>query len=151
MGARELLGLLAFVAVLAVASSDVLADEPGEITIHTASVHVPVPGGANDLGELNPWNFGAGYNLTSWARVGAFYNSYRKPSTYAAAFYDVAPWFRVGAGVITGYKLNRDERGNWKAYGHPAGILPLFAAEIDVTRHLSVAWFGQAFNLELKW
>lgn len=110
----------------------------GGWTVHTVSVHV----GASGLNNFNP---GVGYALTDNFRVGALYNSYKVPSAYALGIYNVNSRFRVGAGVISGYTYN-----NGAVSGKASGVLPAVAAELDITKRLSVVWFGQAFNLEFK-
>jgi hypothetical protein len=131
--------LTAIAAALALSAS-VQADQAGEWTVHTVSAHVGVSG----LNNINP---GIGYNVSEYIRLGALYNSYKKPSAYAVGFYDLHPRFRVGAGLISGYTF---EPGTFQVTGKTAGIVPLIAAEVDITKHVSVVWFGQAFNLEVK-
>lgn len=114
--------------------------EQGDWTIHTVSAHVGVSG----LNNVNP---GVGYDVTDNLRIGGFYNSYRKPSAYALGFFEVHPRFRVGAGVISGYTFTP---GTWEVEGKTAGLIPAVAAELDITNNVSVVWFGQAFNLEVK-
>jgi len=116
-------------------------------TLHTVSYHVQLPGG-RDVDDLNNFNPGLGYDVTEHARIGALYNSYKKPSVYGALFLPLGERFRIGAGIISGYTFDSDTR---RVKGKAAGIVPLVAAELDLTKHVSVAWFGQAFNLELKW
>jgi hypothetical protein len=132
--------------------------EQGDITLHTVSAHVGVSG----LNNINP---GVGYDLTDNVRVGGFYNSYRKPSAYVAAFLNIHPRFRVGAGVISGYSFQSEDDETLKSAdkpecsglcGNASGVLPLVAAEFDIVPQkgsrpgVSVVWFGQALNLEVK-
>ncbi len=112
--------------------------EQGDITLHTVSVHVGAPG----LNNINP---GVAYDVTDNVRVGGLYNSYKKPSVYAAYLYPLSSRFRIGAGIVTGYAI--DGR---RIKGKTVSAIPLLAAEFDVTKRLSVIWFGQAFNLEVK-
>lgn len=109
-------------------------------TIHTVSAHVGVKG-------LNPYNPGIGYDVTDKVRVGALYNSYKKPSGYALYIVPLHPRFRFGAGLISGYKLNTN---TWEVSGKTGSIIPAVALEADITRNVSAVWFGQAINLELK-
>lgn len=120
--------------------TDSAADQAGDWTIHTVSVHVGVSG----LNNVNP---GVGYNVTDHLRVGAFWNSYNKPSAYATGWFDLHPRVRVGAGLASGYTF---VPGTWQVEGKTTGLVPVLAAEVDITDHVSVGWFGQALNLELK-
>lgn len=110
-------------------------------TIHTVSVHV----GVEDLNNLNP---GIGYNVTDDIRVGAFYNSYKLPSVYAAKLIPLHPRVRLGLGAITGYKLVSPDEG--LIVGKATGVVPLLAIEADITDNVSVIWFGRALNLEVR-
>ena len=132
----EFLLFLAYAAVLIFSSSDAFAEG---FTVHTVSYHV----GADDLNNVN---VGLGYDIAENVRIGALYNSYSKPSAYAAAFVSLNKRVRIGAGVITGYAIGED----WRLEGKTTSILPLAAAEVDLTEHVSVIWFGQALNLALK-
>jgi hypothetical protein len=137
-----------FLAVLVVILIAAYMDDArADWTLHTVSYHVQFPG-ARDTDRLNNFNPGLAYDVTDIFRVGAFYNSYKKPSVYGAFFLPLGDRFRVGAGLVSGYAF---EQGSFRVEGHTAGVIPLIAAEFDVTKHVSVAWFGQAFNLELKW
>ena len=113
------------------------ADE-GDITVHTASVHV----GASGLNNINP---GIAYDLKDRLRLGALLNSFKKPSVYAAYLIPLGTKVRVGVGVITGYEYK-----DGRVLGKTASAIPMLAVEVDITDHVSVLWFGQALNLELK-
>jgi hypothetical protein len=113
--------------------------EQGDWTAHTVSVHVGVTG-------LNNFNPGLAYDVRDDLRVGALYNSYKKPSLYVAKLFNVGNRFRAGVGVVSGYKWESGEGVS----GKTSGILPLVAAELDITNNVSIIWFGQAFNLEVK-
>ena len=127
---------------IALAASQAVAEDAGTWTIHTVSAHIGVSG----LNNVNP---GAGYNLTRHIRVGGFYNSYEKPSLYAAAFGDINSRVRIGAGLVSGYTFDTDSDEGFLS-GKTSGVVPLLALEVDITRNLSLAWFGQAINLEVK-
>jgi len=116
--------------------------EQGDITLHTVSAHVGISG----LNNINP---GIGYDLSDTVRVGAFYNSYRKPAVYALRIFPVTSRLRVGLGVVTGYRL-REEHGDLVTSGKATSVLPALAVEFDITRRLSLAVLGQAINLEVK-
>jgi hypothetical protein len=114
--------------------------EQGDWTIHTVSVHAGVTG-------LNNFNPGLAYDVRDDLRVGALYNSYEKPSLYVAKLFNIKKRFRAGVGVISGYKWDSDQND---VTGKTTGILPLVAAEFDIAPNISILWFGQAFNLEVK-
>lgn len=127
-------------------AADSHADKAGDWTIHTVSAHVGVSG----LNNVNP---GVGYNVTDGLRVGALYNSYKKPSAYVAGFIDFPPGqnrVRVGGGLISGYTFDTSDTADSLITGKTTGIVPLVAVEVDITKNVSVVWFGQAFNLEVK-
>lgn len=109
-------------------------------TVHTVSVHAATQG----LNNINP---GIAYDVRDDLRVGAIYNSYKKPSLYVAKLFNVRKRFRAGLGVISGYTWDNDKGG---VYGKTSGILPLVAAEFDLAPGVSLLWFGEAFNLEVK-
>ena len=112
--------------------------DAGDITVHTVSVHV----GASGLNNINP---GVAYDLTDRLRLGALLNSFGKPSAYAAYLIPLGTKVRVGVGAVTGYQYK-----DGRVLGKTASAIPMLAVEVDVTKHVSVLWFGQALNLELK-
>lgn len=126
---------------LALAATGPQASE-GDFTVHTVSAHV----GVSDLNNINP---GLGYDITDDLRVGAFYNSYELPSFYIAKLIHIPfmPRIRAGLGVISGYTWDWDQED---VIGETGGLLPLVAIEADITRNVSVLWFGNAVNLEIK-
>jgi hypothetical protein len=138
-------GLAALAMVLGscsyIVTSDACAAE-GDVTVHTVSTHIGVSG----LNNINP---GVAYDVTDNFRVGALVNSYKKPSAYAALMIPMGDRLRIGAGVISGYRFSKgDEDG--MVQGHTAGLVPLVAVEVDITKRLSAVWMGQAINLEVK-
>jgi len=116
-------------------SSSVQADW----TVHTVSDHLKTTG----LNNINP---GIAYDFTPNFRAGGLYNSYHRPSFYAVGLAHVNSRLRLGAGVISGYKLHGKDVGK----GSDTSIIPLIAVEYDLTKHVSIAWFGEVLNLELK-
>lgn len=110
----------------------------GDVTVHTVSTHLQTSG----LNNINP---GVGYDFGS-LRLGGIYNSYKKPSLYAVGIIDVTDSFRVGAGVVSGYRF----QDGLVVKGDHDSIIPLIAAEYDLTKHVSIVWFGEVLNLELK-
>ena len=112
--------------------------DAGDITVHTASVHV----GASGLNNINP---GVAYDLKDRLRLGALLNSFKKPSVYAAYLIPLGTKVRVGVGVITGYEYK-----DGRVLGKTASAIPMVAVEVDITEHVSVLWFGHALNLEWK-
>lgn len=110
-----------------------------EVTIHTVSVHLVTSG----MNNINP---GIGYDIGP-VRVGALYNSYKRPGFYAIAIAPITPRFRIGAGVISGYRFDSENRVLMQDDNH---FIPYIAAEYDVTKSLSVAWMGEVLNLEYK-
>jgi len=115
----------------------VLAAE-GDVTVHTFSVHLQGRG----LNNVNP---GVGYDVTDTFRTGILYNSYKKPSVYAAYIVPWSPRIRAAFGVVTGYAF-KDKRIQGKTYS----AVPLVALEVDLTDTISILWFGTALNLEVK-
>lgn len=108
-----------------------------EVTLHTVSYHVGVSG-------MNNFNPGIAYQHKD-VRVGVLYNSFKLPTAYGAYIIPVHERVRFGVGAVTGYE--------WRdggIYGKATGVLPLVAAEIDITDNVSVLWFGRALNLEVK-
>ena len=129
--------------ILAIALSATLglaqADQ-GDWTVHTVSAHLIT----EDMNNFNP---GLAYDITDNYRVGGLYNSFEKPSLYVARIFDVHSRVRVGAGIISGYKWDSDQND---VVGKTASVLPFLAVEVDVTDNVSVIWFGEALNLEVK-
>lgn len=117
-----------------------LAHADSKWTIHTVSTHLIT----DDMNNVNP---GLAYDVREDIRIGALYNSYNRPSLYAAKIFPIHDRVRVGLGVITGYGWDSDEHD---VYGKTTGVIPLLALELDVTKHVSIIWFGEALNLELK-
>ena len=126
---------LILAAALAALTGSALADG---WTVHTRSMHFGVDG-------LNNNNPGLAYDVRPDVRVGALYNSYKKPSLYAAKIIPLNRYMRVGLGVITGYTWRDGD-----IHGKTTGILPLLAVEADLAPNISVIWLGQAINLEVK-
>jgi len=107
-------------------------------SLHTVSHHIGVEG----LNNLNP---GLGYDVTPNLRVGAFYNSYKKPSTYVMGMVPVHRYVNIGAGLMSGYTMD-----DWQVSGKTSGFIPAVAVEVKLHRNLSAVWFGQAINLQVK-
>lgn len=126
---------------LAVASVPAVADDT-PWTIHTASVHFGP--GTEGLNNVNP---GVAYQFANNVRVGGLYNSYKLPSVYAAYIHDVTDNFHVGLGVVSGYTWSSEEHA---LVGKANSVVPLLAVEADITDNVSLVWFGQAINLEVK-
>ena len=132
------LAALALACAISYVAGDANAEQ-GDITLHTVSLHV----GASGLNNLNP---GAAYGVTDHVRIGALYNSYRKPSAYVFYIHPLTDRLRLAGGVISGYRYS-----GGRLYGKTASAVPAIALEYDVTKQLSVVWFGQAFSLEIKY
>lgn len=138
------------IVVLTASLSGNATAEKGDVTIHTVSAHMGAPDGLNNL------NFGMGFDVTNNVRIGGFYNSYSEPSAYAAAFVTIPNTggrLRVGGGAISGYAIG----DNWRLKGDAKSVLPFVAAEVDIIRvkrgrkpGVTLGWFGQAINLEVK-
>lgn len=127
------------VSLVALSAAECQAREGGW-TVHTVSAHVATRG-------LNNFNPGIAYDVRDDLRVGGLYNSYEKPSFYVAKLFNVRKRFRAGLGIISGYTWDQDERD---VVGKTSGILPFVAAEFDLAPGVSLLWFGEAFNLEVK-
>lgn len=110
-----------------------------DVTIHTVSVHLATSG-------MNNFNPGIGYDIGP-VRVGGLYNSYKRPGFYAIAIAPITPRFRVGAGVISGYRFDSENRVLMQDDNH---FIPYIAAEYDISKSWSVAWFGEVLNIEYK-
>jgi len=110
----------------------------GDVTVHTVSTHL----GGSGLNNINP---GVAYDLSDRLRLGALLNSFKKPSVYAAYLIPLGTRVRAGVGAVTGYQYK-----DGQVLGKTASAIPMLAVEVDVTKHVSVLWFGQALNLELK-
>ena len=108
-------------------------------TAHTVSAHVGCP----DCSWATP---GLAYDVHSHVRIGALLNSYHKPSAYAVGIIPVRDNVRIGLGAASGYKLGH----NFQLTGDTMSVAPVLAIEVDLTDHLSLLWFGQAINLEVK-
>jgi hypothetical protein len=134
-------GKLILAAVLAAAMADTAHSQGGEWTVHTVSYHFAIDKDT-DLNNINP---GLGYDVSEYVRVGGYYNSFEKPSLYAAAFAEVYPRVKVGLGLVTGYQFD----GQYIT-GSTYSVMPLVGVEVRITDNLAVAWFGQALNLEVK-
>lgn len=106
--------------------------------MHTVSTHL----GGSGLNNINP---GVAYDLSDRLRLGALLNSFKKPSVYAAYLIPLGTRVRAGVGAVTGYQYK-----DGQVLGKTASAIPMLAVEVDVTKHVSVLWFGQALNLELK-
>ena len=127
--------LKAIALALAIVPSTVIAD----VSIHTVSLHMVSKG-------VNNFNPGVGYDIKS-ARVGILYNSFKRPSVYALGIIDITPILRIGAGVIRGYSFDTDNTVITRDDNH---WMPLVAVEVDITKSLSLVWFGDAINVEYK-
>ena len=135
------LGMVA-VAMVFAGMTDCVMAEQGDITVHTVSTHIGVSG----LNNINP---GVAYDVTDNFKINDLVNSYKKPSLYAALMVPMGDRLRIGAGVISGYRFSKgDEDGMVR--GSTAGIVPLVAIEVDITKRFSAVWMGQAVNLEVK-
>lgn len=128
--------------LLAIALAVAAVPAAAEWTVHTGSVHF-----GPHADEMNNFNPGLAYQFANNVRVGGFYNSYEKPSAYAAYVYDVRDNVHVGLGVISGYKWNSDQKD---ITGDTRGVLPLVAVEVDLNDSISLIWFAQAVSLEFK-
>jgi len=109
-----------------------------EFVVHTFTYHA----GGEKLETFTP---GLGYTTNSSYSFGALRNSFKSSSIYIVKMFPIFKGVRVGMGAITGYyhkggRVGKDEDG----------VIPLLAAEIDITKNVSVIWFGNAFNLTLK-
>jgi hypothetical protein len=128
---KYMLTLLIFINASAVSADN--------LTVHTVSHHFIT----QDMNNVNP---GLGYDVNKNLRIGGFYNSYEKPSFCSVGIANITDKFRVGVGVISGYKLQ-----NSRIYeGKHTSLIPLIAMEYDITSDVSIAWFGEVLNLELK-
>lgn len=110
----------------------------GDIIVHTFTSHV----GVSDLEDFTP---GVGYTNDANYRFGVLRNSYKVPSFYVVKMFPENKRFRFGLGAVSGYEyskgmLSKKERG----------IIPLMAAEVDLTKNTTVIWFGQALSLAFK-
>ena len=115
--------------------------EQGDISVHTLTAHVGVSG-------LNVVTPGVGYDLTDNVRIGGLVrNSYGFKSVYVLGYNRLNKYVSVGAGAISGYTWDGDAG---QVVGKAGGVIPLLAAEFHLHENVSVTWFGQAFNLTLK-
>lgn len=106
--------------------------QAGDWSFHLVSVHP----GQSGMNNINP---GASYRMNDNLRLGALRNSYEKTSIYVMGIAPVAPKWRVGMGLISGYQ---------ERYGE--SVIPAIAVEYDVTDSFSLVWFGLAFNVEVR-
>jgi len=126
--------LLAAALALPVAATAVA----GELMVHTVTAHV-------GLGQkLRTFTPGLAYT-TNGKRVGVLSNSYGKPSLYAAAIIPISQRTRIGVGAISGYKYS-----NMTIDDDSTSVIPLVAAEVDVTDSVTLIWFMQAINISIK-
>ena len=115
--------------------------EQGDISVHTLTAHIGVSG-------LNVVTPGIAYDISDNVRVGGLVrNSYGFKSAYILGYTHLNKYVSVGAGVISGYTWDGDAG---QVVGQKNGVIPLLAAEFRITDHVAVTWFGQAFNLTLK-
>ena len=113
--------------------------EQGDISVHTLTAHVGISG-------LEVFTPGVAYDLSDNVRVGGLWrNSYGFKSAYILGYHRLNKYVSVGAGVISGYTWD-----DGQVVGQKNGVIPLLAAEFRVTDNVAVTWFGQAFNLTLK-
>jgi hypothetical protein len=111
----------------------------GQFVIHTFTTHVGVEG----LEEYTP---GLAYTNNKNFRLGILRNSFKLPSMYAVKLFPVSKRFKFGVGLISGYTYF-----NGTLIKGPRSIVPLVAAELDITKNVGVVWAGNAFNLVLKY
>jgi len=111
----------------------------GQFMVHTFTTHIGVEG----LEEYTP---GLAYTNDKNYRFGILRNSFKIPSAYVAKLFPVNKHFRFGVGLVSGYKFT-----NGYITGSKKHIIPLLAAELDITKNVGVTWFGNAFNLILKY
>lgn len=126
---------------LALSAAGAHADQ-GDITVHTLSMHFG--SNADQMNNINP---GIAYDIRDDLRVGALYNSYYKPSLYVAKVIRLNRRLSAGLGVISGYKWSSQERD---VVGETYSIIPMLAVEARISDNVSVLWFGQAFNLQVR-
>jgi len=111
----------------------------GEFLIHTFTTHVGVDG-------LEKYTPGLAYTNDKNYRFGILRNSFKQPSGYVVKLFPVSKRFRLGLGIISGYKYVKGSLVSSRK-----NIVPLLAAELDITKNVGIIWSGNAFNLVLKY